>query len=250
MLSAGFPAVRPPGLLGGLRFGDPRSEILRATVPQHRGPSENGAGGRLRLGGLPGLWRPAVAPVPDPPILQGLRPRAPESPATTQPSTEGDIMSMAILGGPVGNQQVVELDDFGVRDLRRGLSAWKYARAQQDPPVAIDPGVARLLALAERLSAVRSGQGRSGTATTPLPRLGGDMPPKMLTKAEAGLRLGLSERTVRRRITDGTLTAHRIGGAVRLRCEDVDNFGARSAVVTIVGADLSAVSDSSTEVSQ
>jgi excisionase family DNA binding protein len=39
---------------------------------------------------------------------------------------------------------------------------------------------------------------------------------RYLTAAEAGERLGISLRTVRRRIADGTLPAVRIGGAVRI----------------------------------
>ncbi|WP_180950613.1 helix-turn-helix domain-containing protein [Corynebacterium riegelii] len=42
------------------------------------------------------------------------------------------------------------------------------------------------------------------------------------TLKQAAERTGLAERTLRRRIEDGSLIAYRLGRAIRLRPEDVD----------------------------
>lgn len=42
------------------------------------------------------------------------------------------------------------------------------------------------------------------------------------SKREVAARLGISTKTVDRRLTDGTLTRHRIGGLVRISWAEVD----------------------------
>lgn len=46
----------------------------------------------------------------------------------------------------------------------------------------------------------------------------------LLTYADLERWLGLTERTLRRRVKDGSLKAIRIGGAIRFRREDVEAF--------------------------
>ncbi len=47
---------------------------------------------------------------------------------------------------------------------------------------------------------------------------------RLLTYADLERWLGLTERTLRRRVKDGSLRSIRIGGAIRFRREDVKAF--------------------------
>ena len=97
-------------------------------------------------------------------------------------------------------------------------------RAEESQAIALIPDlverVGRLTALVERLA----------TATTPQPA------PALLTVREFAERAGLSECSIRRHISDGTLPSVRMGGAIRipasaLRPASVDDIStlARSA---------------------
>lgn len=55
-----------------------------------------------------------------------------------------------------------------------------------------------------------------------MPTATANVPQRYETLKQAAERTGLTERTLRRRIADGALTAYRSGRAIRLRPEDVD----------------------------
>jgi excisionase family DNA binding protein len=56
-------------------------------------------------------------------------------------------------------------------------------------------------------------------------------PPAALTVAEAAKRMRVSEKTIRRAISDGRLPAHRIGRAVRIDAAEVAKLTMNPAVV-------------------
>lgn len=52
---------------------------------------------------------------------------------------------------------------------------------------------------------------------------------RFYSPTEAGIVLGLSEATIRRRIRDGSIGSVRIGGSIRIHYGAIDAFAAKSA---------------------
>jgi excisionase family DNA binding protein len=85
------------------------------------------------------------------------------------------------------------------------------------------PAVLREL---QSASASRAMAGQTGTPLGDLWQVqqSRTMTPRLVTQAEAGVMLSCSDRTIRRLVASGQLTAIRFNGSTRLRVTDIDAF--------------------------
>jgi excisionase family DNA binding protein len=89
--------------------------------------------------------------------------------------------------------------------------------------IRVPPGFAEL----ERVFTSRARRGQAGTALDDLWSLrdAAEVIPRLLTYSQAATALSCSERQVKRLVSDGVLTAVRVGsGAARVRVADLDAY--------------------------
>ena len=113
---------------------------------------------------------------------------------------------------------VLCLDGASARHLGRALEAYR-ARCRGDG-MPLPPALADLLA-------ATTGQGRPDVEADEDMADDGRMTPLLLTYLEAGQRLRLSERSVRRLVAAGDLRAVEVGGRRRIHTADLEQYAER-----------------------
>lgn len=115
---------------------------------------------------------------------------------------------------------MTDVDVATARHLARALSAHR-ARVERDGG-AVPDSVQMLERLARfRVSAGQDGSLFDGAADTADDR---GVTPRLLTRRAAADALACSESTVKRLVASGELPAVRVGGAARIRLDDLDAY--------------------------